>query len=421
MKYLFSLCLFLLFAMKSISQEKHFIFIQSDNKQLFNVSINGKLYSANSSGYVIIPKLMDGEYNLIIGFPSNTFPDQGFKCVINKKDLGFGLKDFAEKGWGLFNLQTLDVTMSGGIVESPVAVVTKLKTGDEPISFDKKSEPVKPIEPTKPIIEKVVEIPANENNNKVETTVDTAINISQISPFESISTEKKSEASNEVQTPTTITKLTEEKNASGVSMAYTDNNGSVTDTIVLSIPNADSLEVNLAKTDSLRISRSDSAINAKIAILNQRQDDVKVIEIDVNAKKEGNADASTPENKVVIDTAVSVAPSTTVNSSETIVVKPNNNYCQKVASEEDYMKLRRKMALESSDEKMIKEAKKAFKDKCFATHQLKGLSSLFLSDEGRFRFFAASYSFVSDPAAFPMLQSLLIDPNFINRFNSIIQ
>ncbi len=401
--------------MKSISQEKHFIFIQSDNKQLFNVTINGKLYSSNSSGYVIVPRLMDGEYNLVIGFPSNTFPDQGFKCVINKKDLGFGLKDFGEKGWGLFNLQTLDVTMSGGIVESPVAVVTKPKTGEEPISFDKKPEPVKPI------IEEVEEIPVNENNNKVETTVDTAVNVSVTPPFESIAIEKKKGESNETQSPSTITKLTEEKNSTGVSMAYSDNSGSVTDTIFLSIPNVDSLEVNLAKTDSVIISPTDSAINAKIAILNQRQDDVKVIEIDMTAKNEESGNESTPENTVVVDTAVTVAPSTTVSSTKAGADKLTNKYCTKIATEEDYMKLRRKMALENSDDKMIKEAKKAFKDKCFATHQIKGLSSLFLSDEGRFRFFAASYSFVSDPAAFPMLQSLLIDPNFVNRFNSIIQ
>ncbi len=415
MKYLFSLCLFLLFAIKSISQEKHFIFIQSDNKQLFNVTINGRLYSANSSGYVIIPRLMDGEYNLVVGFPSNTFSDQSFKCVINKKDLGFGLKDFGEKGWGLFNLQTLDLTISGGKVESSVAVVTKPKTGDDPITFDKKQEPVKPI------IEKVEEISANESNNKVEVTADTAIKISQPSPFDSIVIVKKNEPSYENEPQSTITKLTEDKNSAGVSMSYTDNNGSVTDTILLSIPNTDSIEGNLTKKDSVITSHADSAINAKIAILNQRQDDVKIIEIDMTVKKEENANESTLETKVIVDTAVTVAPSTQVNTTEIGADKSNNNYCTKVATEEDYMKLRRKMALESSDDKMIKEAKKAFKDKCFATYQIKGLSSLFLSDEGRFRLFAASYSFVSDPADFHILQSQLIDPNFINRFKSILQ
>ena len=401
--------------MKSISQEKHFIFIQSDNKQLFNATINGKLYSANSSGYVIIPRLMDGEYNIVIGFPSNTFPDQGFKCIINKKDLGFGLKDFGEKGWGLFNLQSLDVTMSGGIVESPVVVVAKPKSVDEPISFDKKPEQVKLI------VEKNEQMTTNPNNVKSDTTFDLTVKNTALISVDSISTEIKNRESSENQHQSIITKLTEEKNSAGVALSYTDNRGIITDTILLNIPATDSIEINSTKSDSVIISPTDSVINAKIAILNQRQDDVRIIEIDMNTQKEDSINLSTPESKEVIDTAVFVAPTTPVNFSEIVADKANNNYCLKVATEEDYMKLRRKMALESSDEKMIKEAKKVFKNKCFATHQIKGLSSLFLSDDGRFRFLVASYSFVSDPAAFPMLQSLIIDPIIINRFKSIIQ
>ena len=31
---------------------------------------------------------------------------------IDNNDLGFMLKNFGDKGWGLFNIQTLNVTMS---------------------------------------------------------------------------------------------------------------------------------------------------------------------------------------------------------------------------------------------------------------------------------------------------------------------
>ena len=129
------------------SQEKHFIFIQSENSQPFYVSLNGKLFSSTASGYVIIPKLVEGDYKFTIGFAQNAFPEQSFQCTINKKDLGFNLKNFAEKGWGLFNLQTLEVLMAatgnGKIVATTIKLsfrLLKVKR-KQVISFDKKIEP----------------------------------------------------------------------------------------------------------------------------------------------------------------------------------------------------------------------------------------------------------------------------------------
>src|ERR1700712_609161 len=112
MKYFLSI-FFLSFCLNHLSaQEKHFVFIQADNKQPFYVSVNGKLYSSTASGYVIIPKLADGNYNFTVGFAQNAFPEQSFTTVIQNKDLGFDLKNFGDKGWGLFNLQSLDITMA---------------------------------------------------------------------------------------------------------------------------------------------------------------------------------------------------------------------------------------------------------------------------------------------------------------------
>ena len=61
------------------SQQNHFIYIQADDKQQFNVSLKGKTFSASSIGYVIIPKLEDGKYMLTIGFPGKKYPDQEFE------------------------------------------------------------------------------------------------------------------------------------------------------------------------------------------------------------------------------------------------------------------------------------------------------------------------------------------------------
>ncbi|HXL57976.1 MAG TPA: hypothetical protein VN958_17060, partial [Chitinophagaceae bacterium] len=95
------------------AQQNHFIYIQADDQQTFSVNINGKTYKSSGIGYVIIPKLTDGKYQLNISFPNSKFPYQQFNCVINKADVGYALKNFGDKGWGLFNLQSLEITMTG--------------------------------------------------------------------------------------------------------------------------------------------------------------------------------------------------------------------------------------------------------------------------------------------------------------------
>jgi hypothetical protein len=101
------------------------------------------------------------------------------------------------------------------------------------------------------------------------------------------------------------------------------------------------------------------------------------------------------------------------------VVKKNN--CPQSAAEEDFFKLRKKMAGENSDDNMIGEAKKVFKTKCFTTQQVKNLSAMFLSDEGKYKFFDAAYTYVSDIENFSSLQADLKEEYYINRFKAMIR
>ena len=97
------------------------------------------------------------------------------------------------------------------------------------------------------------------------------------------------------------------------------------------------------------------------------------------------------------------------------------NSCSDVASDNDFMKLRKKMAAESTDEGMISEAKKSFKAKCYSTEQVRNLSALFLTASGKYSFFDVSYAHVSDMENFPSLQSELKDEYFINRFKAMLR
>lgn len=94
------------------AQKTYFVYIQSDNQQPFFVNLNGKSISSSDMGYVILSKLHDSTYPIKIGFPSGGVAPQEFDLTVNGNDLGLLLKDFGEKGYGLFNLQTLNLTMN---------------------------------------------------------------------------------------------------------------------------------------------------------------------------------------------------------------------------------------------------------------------------------------------------------------------
>ena len=96
------------------------------------------------------------------------------------------------------------------------------------------------------------------------------------------------------------------------------------------------------------------------------------------------------------------------------------NICNQLASDDDFFKLRKNMAADNGDDDMIGEAKKIFKVKCFTTQQVKNLSALFLSNEGKYKFFDAAYNYVTDVENYASLQSELTDDYYINRFKAML-
>ena len=96
----------------AFSQQSYFVYLQTDNNQPFYVRLDKKIYSSAASGYLVLAHLPDSIHNLTIGFPRDAFPEQEFAIPQNHKDGGFLLKNFGDKGWGLFNLQTMAVIMS---------------------------------------------------------------------------------------------------------------------------------------------------------------------------------------------------------------------------------------------------------------------------------------------------------------------
>jgi hypothetical protein len=408
MKYFISIFL-LFFCLNLLSaQEKHFVFIQSESKQPFYVSVNGKLYSSSASGYVIIPKLSEGNYTLTVGFAQNAFPEQTFTAAIENKDLGFELKNMADKGWALFNLQSLDLSMAtttdSNVVAKALSETSGVKPVDDVINFPKKKKVVQ--DQVKPDSDSMANRPVATVEGAKEAVIpDTVVGVDQKETDRELASQTApKKKANSRKSP--VKKVSEVSSSEGVSLAYVEGTGKNADTIHVVIP-ASPADQNAAVSKSpapdsndTKVTTDQSNTDTKNVPSKTDKGDPKFLDINVNGTKDSSA-----------------APA---GGSETAKIMENSN-CKNVATDEDYTRLRKKMAYETSDEKMIAEAKKYYKNKCFTTEQIKRLSTLFLSDEGRLNFFNASIVSVADASHYRTLETEFIDPAYATRFKNLFQ
>jgi hypothetical protein len=126
--------------------------------------------------------------------------------------------------------------------------------------------------------------------------------------------------------------------------------------------------------------------------------------------------------KVETQEKTTVEPVTEPKGKENTAIASYNSNCSGgMAIEKDLDKLKKRMVGESSDDKMVAVAKKAFKSKCYTTEQIKELGRLFYTDESRYSFYDASYPFVYDVSNFASLESMLLDDYYKKRFRAMLR
>jgi hypothetical protein len=477
-RYLLCL-LFLMSSFGAFSQRVYFIYLQSEQEQPFFVKMDEKIYSSSASGYLIFSKLKDSTYNFSIGFPQSKWPEQKFSVVLRGKDHGYMIKNFGDKGWGLYDLQTLSIQMAATDASKTSAIKTEAKdvspfteilarAADDPSLREKpvvaKTEVVKP--PEKEIVQE----------KKEEAKLVVAKTEEVKSPATTITQEKKEEVKPVVTEPPVLAKKEEPKviikepdvikpgGTSGIVVVNremedtpppkTEQPKTETKTIegktepvtaetrgIVSGTNdqkPEEAEVEYKKTTVTRKFGKTTTEGIGLMFIDEYSDGKKdTIHILIpDAKPVINEIKETPKQEkkfleiasVTADTMPGVkdpvvkeevvAESKTVNP----VSKPQpKSNCKEVATETDFLKLRRNMAAETDDDDMVDEARKYFKNKCFTTLQLRNLGALFLDDLGKYKFFDLAYLFVSDKENFSSLQSELKNEYYINRFKAMLK
>lgn len=469
-KWILLFCL-MFFVSGVMAQQIHFIYLQTENRQPFYVKLDKKLLSSTASGYLIIPKLEEGEYAFKIGFPKNEWPEQILNCIVKKDDAGYVLKNFGDKGWGLFNLQTMEVVMASNKAQETTVAETAVTSDDfattlsnvvkDPSIAKKEADPVIEVKQTA-AADSAALIKDSLMAVQPELRVDTVALVKQdvaiavppkqdavVMPepirkvpsdslpkqnagiTDSVKTEELKIAAEKTESPATktaikqeqtvkpvsqVNKLSSTDNAEGIELVYAD----------IAEGKADTVRVFLEKEKMITI--IPDTVKEKTP---EQKPEIKQVEKEENAPK--FIDITLPNPNAKTDTATGLPPVViSEKKADTVIMdeKPKetvprpmiaNSDCKNFATDDDFLKLRKKMAAENSDDEMLAAAKKVLKTKCFTTDQIKNLSVLFLTDEGKYKFFDLSYPFVSDSYNFSSLQVQLKEAYYIERFKVMIR
>jgi len=434
---LFILFITSVFTLSVSAQKSHFIYLQTDNGQPFYTKFNGKLISSSAEGYVILSGVVDGDYQLTVGFPKNELPEETFNISLDKDNEGFVLKNFDDKGLQLFNLQSL--ALIEPLRNNTVARNTKK---DE----DAFSVALAGVVKDSSILqnhENVVETPVKKSDTTAIVNTDGSATKNN-APVDNNATSAAVTDLKTNENPA-ITKILDTQDKEGKQMIYADKDSTGTDTISVLMPVKNDL------TDSKNVAAQNNASASNPAPLAITP---TVVASDSNAGIASEKNNVSQETKTKQDSSINnnintasttnissnnyseAKTDTAVNNGETAVKTPSENRviilpqearpsrtnsdCKNFATDNDFLNLRKKMSEENDNDKMIRVAKKFFKSKCYSTAQIKNLSYIFLTNDAKYQFFEAAYPFVSDSNQYQTLENQFTDPYYLNRFKALV-
>jgi len=408
------------------AQQEYFVFIQSENSQPYYIQTNEKVLSSSSIGHLIIAGLKDSMYMLAIGFPKNQFPEQVFRITVNKKDAGYQLKNMGADGWALFNMHTLQLikaqsvetrkqtisygdikktdhfsALMAGLVDDTAVLYTSV-VRKEPLAESSKTSL-----PDSQAIQSEVEKPKDTVATIATSTPAIQLEKTDL-PVEKTDTLAIAAKKQDAFKPSVIL-LNQEKRHQGTQWIYLD-------------------RTSLSEVDTINvfISIEEAIIQPALPVL----DTIDRKNIESTNKKIISNESVLPPTPPLLD---SVKPLASENIGNSPVIKSTdagsgdkkvvliNSDCIAFATDYDVDKLRIRMLGEKDADGQVIQARKVFKAKCFSTKQIKALTELFRTDEGRYKLFDAAYPFVSDTENFKDLAGLLSEDYYINRFKAMLR
>ena len=473
MKNLFFIILFLPCAFLARAQKSMYLYFESENHLPFYLKIDEKVYTSVSPGYYVLTGLEEGKHKLSVGIPSESRLENRFEINVERdrgllikkqgnelvlQDMHDGtsvrlIKDPSmpvityEARNDAFTLLLSKATGDPGLLMSPVfakAEPRPVKSEPAAVVFkpqdsgQKKEEVVAVVNPAavpaKPDGKKESGTARSGNNDNKSGTNENIIEKTEkatalilaekardsaqaktISEPVTTNNETKTEGDqNTAFQKSTVSKFAEGSSAEGFSLVFIDEDAGRKDTIRLMIPNP---RFNLEESESKEVA------DPKFLEMKEDKESQKpgVPADSIKGKPEASPliNKEVPGQDSISQTAQKDAIRDTMQSTAEKSSLPKNN-CKEMASDNDFFKLRKNMASQITDEEMVAEAKKYFKNRCFLTEQIKNLSSLFLTSAGKYLFFDAAFFHVSDAEQFTTLEEEIKDEYYKKRFKALV-
>jgi hypothetical protein len=376
MKKMLQLAFVLFVSVAARAQQNYFVYVQTDNKQPFYIKMKDKIMSSSTAGYLVIPKLTTGTYSFTVGFPKDQWAPQPFNITIGTNDVGYLLKNFGVKGWGLYNIQTMEISMNG----SPASSTVKTAADNDDVFATTLSG----VANTNISVKKeVTPAPAKEEPIPVKATSAKQVEKSPLGKIEKIQTFNDDD---------------------GKTLVYIDRQSNKIDTVRIFIP-----------IENAPVVKESVAVKNVEMVKTEPVKDKKFLDIDMQ-----NPNEKTVEKKEPVKKEIPLSTVEPIIKTEKSILTFNSD-CKANATDDDFFKTRKKMVAEDTDDTMVEAARKQFKQKCYSVEQIKNLSLLFLNDAGKYKFFDAVYPYTSDTQNFASLEDLIKDEYYIKRFKSMLR
>ncbi len=408
-------------ASTGFSQRQYFVFVESENHQPIFVRIGETIYNSSSVGHVIIPALSDSVYTLEIGLAADQSPSNQYIIRINKKDHGYQLKKLSDKGWVLFNFQTMELIFpvkKEGLAQSGYSLIKRddgfARLLSQVVNDTAVLYSIVYQKPVEALVKTETKSPAVDSS--LVRKEETSITKKDESP-----TAKKDETIKEPVEPLkqvpklpviAVAKVQEVESDSGKHLVFVDDKDSVKIFIGSDQPAVKNNTEEESK-ESKKTQTPDTSLNT----LN-KQGAVLIGTTSTDSGKTTET-AKKPDAQVVLQTEPKKVPKDTVNQQKKLVIL--NSDCKALAWDNDVDKIRLKMLSEKDVDSKIAVARKVFKTKCFTAAQIKGLTELFVTDQDKYKFLDAAYPFVFDTENFKQLSYLLSDDYYVKRFRTMVR
>jgi hypothetical protein len=462
--------LFLFFLFTGVSflanaQRPYFVYLQTETQEPFFVQLNKKNQSSSAAGHLILSGLVNGKYDISIGFPGQNAAQQ-YTLTIEGADKGYLVKKFENGEWGLVDLQTSEAQISGAVkraaekaeIDLAIAAAAAKKQEEEQAlkaeqekaeqakaeqekAEQAKAEQVKAeqekaeqakaeqakaeqakAEQAKAEKDKADAEKASGNNNggaKVAAAaVTTAAVVTQ--------SDEKKEVTEEVKvTEKTAEKTgeTAEKQASGTANTpAASKENAVAAPAAVAAGTLSAAEIAKLQEEARRIDaqgKRDSVLKAqKKDTAEAKQASAAPAFLDIEMTMPADSLKENTDTAVVAPVVVQPTPP---DSSKAEAAPAKNPNCTAEATDADIDMVTMLIKGEKAADDALEMARKGMKIKCVQTAQVRKLALLFEGQEDRYRLLDMAYRYTIDRQNYLSLADLLTDTYFLNRFKAMLQ